>query len=85
MAGQVAKPAMRTQVAAIYRVERKMVSAPEHRVYFVSGSAVLSRDIQCTDDTLAIEHAERLLPEGIVEVWQGNRLVTRLANVTTAE
>lgn len=55
-----------------------MFSAKEYRVYFLSGAAVLSRDIQCADDTIAIEQAERLFPEGIVEVWQGNRLVTRL-------
>lgn len=57
-----------------------MFSAPEYRVYFLSGSAVLSREIQCADDAIAIEQAERLFSEGIVEVWQGNRLVTRMEN-----
>ena len=54
-----------------------MFSASEYRVYFLSEGAILSRDIQCADDTLAIEQAERLFPEGIIEVWQGNRLVSR--------
>ena len=58
-----------------------MFGAPEYRLYFLSGTAVLSRDIQCADDALAIEQAERLFPEGIVEIWQGNRLVNRLENV----
>ena len=62
-----------------------MFSAPAYRVYFLSGSAVLSRDIHCGDDALAIEQAERLFPEGIVEVWQANRLVTRLENIAAAE
>lgn len=61
-----------------------MFGSTEYRVYFLSGAAVLSRDIQCADDALAIEQAGRLFPEGIVEVWQGNRLVTRVENVTAA-
>jgi hypothetical protein len=60
-----------------------MFSAAEYRVYFLSGSAVLSRDIHCADDSLAIEQAERLFPEGIIEVWQANRLVNR-ENAATA-
>jgi hypothetical protein len=58
-----------------------MTSASEYRVYFISGDAVLSRDIECADDLLAIEQAERLFSEGIIELWQGNRLITRLENV----
>jgi len=55
-----------------------MFNAPEYRVYFVSEALALSRDIHCADDQAAIEQAGRLFPEGIVEVWQGNRLVTRI-------
>lgn len=62
-----------------------MFSAPEYRIYFMNGSAVLSRDLQCADDETAIEQAERLFSEGIVEVWQGNRLVTRIEHVTAME
>lgn len=65
--------------------ERSMFSALEYRVYFMSGEAVLSRDLQCADDDAATEQAGRLFPEGIVEVWQGNRLVTRIENVAVAE
>ena len=54
-----------------------MFTGSEYRIYFLSGSAVLSRDIQCADDKLAIEQAERLFPKGIIEIWQGNRLVSR--------
>lgn len=60
-----------------------MFGAPEYRIYFLSGSVVLSRDIQSADDGAAIEQAERLFPEGIVEVWHGTRLVTRIENVAT--
>lgn len=62
-----------------------MFNAPEYRVYFMSGLLALSRDIQCGDDQAAIEQAGRLFPEGIVEVWQGNRLVTRMENVAVEE
>ena len=57
-----------------------MFNAPEYRVYFMSGLLGLSRDIQCADDQTATEQARRLFPEDIVEVWQGDRLVTRIEN-----
>ena len=55
-----------------------MFSVSEYRVYFLSGGAVLSRELQCASDALAVEQAKRMFAEGIVEVWQGNRLVTRI-------
>lgn len=62
-----------------------MFSALEYRVYFMSGGAVLSRDLQCADDDAATEQAGRLFPEGVVEVWQGNRLVARIENVAVVD
>jgi hypothetical protein len=58
-----------------------MFNAPEYRVYFLSGSVVLSRDVKCADDKAAMEQAERLYPVGIIEVWQGHRLVARIENL----
>ncbi len=62
-----------------------MFGAQEYRVYFLSGSAALSRDIQCADDARAIEQAVRLFPEGIVEVWHATRLVRRIDRKVAAE
>ncbi len=58
-----------------------MFTGPEYRIYFLSGSVVLSRDVQCVDDEAAIEQAGRLYPVGIIEVWQGHRLVSRIENL----
>ena len=77
----------RLTVAPIYAatiIGEAMFTAPEYRIYFLSGSVVLSRDVQCADDEAAIEQAERLYPVGIIEVWQGHRLVTRIENVAVS-
>lgn len=82
--GLLAKLTSPIQVAGLLVREEKMLSATEYRVYFHSGAVILSRDLQCADDALALEQAERLFPEGIIEIWQGNRLVSRIENAATA-
>lgn len=59
-----------------------MLETAEYRVYFLSSGAVLSRDIKCAGDDLAVGHATRLFPEGVIELWRGNRLVPRVESVT---
>lgn len=53
---------------------------PSYRIYFVDpeGRLGLHRDIECADDQTALEQARRFHPVGLVEAWQGTRLVGRL-------
>jgi hypothetical protein len=54
-----------------------MIGSREYRIYTTAGLATFWRDLHCTDDEVAIEQAARLFPTGVVEVWQGDRLVSR--------
>lgn len=64
--------------AAVASYLGAMFSNREYRPYASAEQAVLSRDIHCADDETAIEQARRLFPSGLIEIWQGNRLVGRV-------
>lgn len=53
----------------------------EYRIYMTGKLATLSRNIECANDDTAVEQARRLFPNGLVEVWHGNRLVSRIEKV----
>ena len=52
----------------------------EYRAYLVDhdGHFVSLEPLLCTDDAEAIEKAKRLAGRFAIEVWSGERLVTRL-------
>ncbi|UGY25476.1 MULTISPECIES: hypothetical protein [Bradyrhizobium] len=55
--------------------------APSYRAYFVGtdGHIIGREDLICAGDAEAIELATKLTDEHAVEVWDGDRLVTKLA------
>ena len=52
----------------------------EYRAYTVGtdGHFIGSTPLVCTDDADAIEQAKQLLDGLVIEVWSGERMVTRL-------
>jgi hypothetical protein len=54
---------------------------PEYRIYNLeqNGEVVIARvDLTLKSDEIAVLQAEKLIVGETVEVWQGDRLVTRL-------
>jgi hypothetical protein len=57
------------------------VTVPEYRIYNLeqNGEVVIARvDLTLESDEIAVLQAEKLIVGETVEVWQGDRLVTRL-------
>ena len=54
---------------------------PEYRAYIVGrdGHFTGFEPLLCADDARAIEKAKRLVDDHDVELWSGERLVTRLS------
>jgi hypothetical protein len=54
---------------------------PEYRAYIVGHDGHFSgfEPLLCADDAHAIEKAKRLVDDHDVELWSGERLVTRLS------
>jgi hypothetical protein len=52
----------------------------EYRAYFVGldGHFLTFKALSCADDAEAIEQAKELVGDRAVELWCGNRFVTRL-------
>ena len=55
-----------------------MLSNREYRLYVTGEMATFCRDLQCADDDMAREQAQRLFPNRMIEIWQGNRLIGRI-------
>jgi hypothetical protein len=54
----------------------------DYRAYFLGSNEYFTdyRAIVCRDDGEAIEQAKALLDDGMIELWCGARLVTRLSH-----
>ena len=57
---------------------------PEYRAYIIDHDGHIQRfePIICADDDTAITAAKRMVNGQIVELWQGDRMVTKLAHKT---
>jgi hypothetical protein len=51
----------------------------DYRLYFIDGKNHISRrvDLECRDDSHAIDVVAEHTPFGVAELWQGARLVQR--------
>ncbi|MDT7810227.1 MAG: hypothetical protein QOJ42_143 [Acidobacteriaceae bacterium] len=52
-----------------------------YRAYIIGqdGHFIEAINLDCTDDTAAVESVKRLVKDYDVEVWQEDRMVTKLA------
>ena len=52
-----------------------------YRAYIIGpdGHFIEAINLDCTDDTAAVESAKQLIKDHDIEVWQETRMVTKLA------